>query len=235
MTGVTSLVEQTLRQRMESGDLPPGGKLPSERTLANEFQVGRTTVRLVLTRLTAEGLVCAEYVQKFWAVLTRFGDAACLTPGASVIGLDGDDVRPEWVRRLREKHGLPVTQIPGTVCACCHDPPVVVHSVSSDYAGDPPEVEERATCPPGGSGTTWGGPQQRDPGARSTATIAHVTVTMSQGLTMGRGEHVGSDRQPSEPRTPHVAPVIPPGRSHRLCGGGAPLVHPRSGLATAVW
>jgi GntR family transcriptional regulator, transcriptional repressor for pyruvate dehydrogenase complex len=46
-----------LKQRILTGDLLPGGKLPSEAELIEEYAVSRTVVREAVTRLRAEGLV----------------------------------------------------------------------------------------------------------------------------------------------------------------------------------
>ena len=46
-----------LKDKILSGDLPPGHKLPSETELIEEFGVSRTVVREAVTRLRAEGLV----------------------------------------------------------------------------------------------------------------------------------------------------------------------------------
>lgn len=46
---------------IESGDLGPGGRLPSERHLAEQLDAGRTTIRLVLTKLGAEGIIRSEH------------------------------------------------------------------------------------------------------------------------------------------------------------------------------
>jgi DNA-binding FadR family transcriptional regulator len=61
MGEVTSRVENSIRSLIASGDLGPGGRLPSERKLAADLGAGRTTVRLVLTRLESEGLVRSEH------------------------------------------------------------------------------------------------------------------------------------------------------------------------------
>lgn len=61
MGEATAKVESTIRDQIAAGMLAPGDKLPSERTLAADLSVGRTTVRLVLTKLTAEGLIRAEH------------------------------------------------------------------------------------------------------------------------------------------------------------------------------
>lgn len=61
------------------------------------------------------------------------------------------DGRPDWVRHLESKYGLPIEQVPGTVYGLCYDPPVVVRSVSSDYAADPTAHPRRARLPLGRS------------------------------------------------------------------------------------
>ena len=61
MGEVTSTVEQTLRTRIESEEYKPGDRLPSERTLAAELGAGRTTIRLVLGKLVALGLIEAQH------------------------------------------------------------------------------------------------------------------------------------------------------------------------------
>jgi len=50
-------VEQSLRRRIEHGDLQPGAKLPSIRGLAEDLSVSRNTVIEAYDRLTAQGLV----------------------------------------------------------------------------------------------------------------------------------------------------------------------------------
>ncbi|MEV7123755.1 NUDIX domain-containing protein [Kitasatospora griseola] len=56
----TERFEQVVRDLVGSGTLKDG-KLPSERTLAANLGVGRTTVRLVLAKLAAEGLITAHH------------------------------------------------------------------------------------------------------------------------------------------------------------------------------
>ena len=56
----TSLAERVvtaLKDRILTGDLAPGVKLPSETELVEEYAVSRTVVREAVTRLRAEGLV----------------------------------------------------------------------------------------------------------------------------------------------------------------------------------
>jgi DNA-binding FadR family transcriptional regulator len=63
---VTARVETALRQMIASGDLKPGDRLPSERTLVADLGASRSTVRLVLVRLVAEGLVRSEHGRAYF-------------------------------------------------------------------------------------------------------------------------------------------------------------------------
>jgi DNA-binding FadR family transcriptional regulator len=56
----TERVEGAIRA-LATVTLSAGDRLPSERTLADELNAGRTTVRLVLVKLAAEGLVRSEH------------------------------------------------------------------------------------------------------------------------------------------------------------------------------
>lgn len=61
MGELTRMVEDTVRGWIESGELGTNQQLPSERTLSADLKAGRTTIRLVLTKLAAEGLIRAEH------------------------------------------------------------------------------------------------------------------------------------------------------------------------------
>ena len=56
-TTLAQRVVTGLKDKIFSGDLPPGHKLPSESELIEEFRVSRTVIREAVTRLRAEGLV----------------------------------------------------------------------------------------------------------------------------------------------------------------------------------
>src|SRR6201995_957041 len=58
---VTHDVAATLRGRITHGELRPGLRLPSERTLAQQLGVSRVTVVRALTRLRLEGLVVTRH------------------------------------------------------------------------------------------------------------------------------------------------------------------------------
>lgn len=51
----TARVDATIREWLTTGQLAPGDKLPSERALSAQLDIGRTALRQVLTRLVAEG------------------------------------------------------------------------------------------------------------------------------------------------------------------------------------
>jgi GntR family transcriptional regulator len=63
---VTERVEGAIRNKIASGDLAPGDRLPSERTLVADLDASRTTVRLVLMRLVAEGVIRAEHGRAYF-------------------------------------------------------------------------------------------------------------------------------------------------------------------------
>ncbi|KPL22627.1 MAG: hypothetical protein AMJ93_06665 [Anaerolineae bacterium SM23_84] len=50
-------LEATLRERIGSGELEVGSRLPSESQLASQFGVSRSTVRKALGRLATDGLI----------------------------------------------------------------------------------------------------------------------------------------------------------------------------------
>ena len=56
-----------MRQRIASGEWTD--RLPGERRLADMLQVGRDTVRLMLSELTAEGLITPAVYEANWHAL----------------------------------------------------------------------------------------------------------------------------------------------------------------------
>lgn len=71
MGEVTARVEGAIRDMIATGQLKPGDRLPSERTLVADFSAARSTVRLVLIRLVAEGLVRAEHGRGYFVADRR--------------------------------------------------------------------------------------------------------------------------------------------------------------------
>jgi GntR family transcriptional regulator len=50
-------VFELYRQRIETGELPPGARLPSIRGMSQEFGIAGTTAQKVIAALKADGLV----------------------------------------------------------------------------------------------------------------------------------------------------------------------------------
>jgi len=81
-------VAAQIEDRILSGDLPPGSRLPAERELVNQFAVGRSTVREALRVLQSSGLV-----------RSRPGDPL----GAEVLGVTPDNLS-RALGRLTRSH-----------------------------------------------------------------------------------------------------------------------------------
>lgn len=57
---LTSHIIDWLTQEIESGNLPPGAKLPSEKQLGEQFSVSRSVVREAIAQLKSEGIVFSQ-------------------------------------------------------------------------------------------------------------------------------------------------------------------------------
>jgi GntR family transcriptional regulator, transcriptional repressor for pyruvate dehydrogenase complex len=66
--GLVSRMEQELERMISLGQLPPGGDMPSEQTLARRYGVSRTTTRAAMMRLACRGLVVQHPGRKTRAV-----------------------------------------------------------------------------------------------------------------------------------------------------------------------
>jgi GntR family transcriptional regulator len=71
----TERVERSIRDLIASGQLGPGGRLPSERQLAEQLDAGRTTIRLILMKLTTEGMIRSEHGRGYFVIGPEDGDA----------------------------------------------------------------------------------------------------------------------------------------------------------------
>ena len=74
MGAKTERVERSIRDLIASGQLGPGGRLPSERQLAEQLGAGRTTIRLILTKLAAEGMIRSEHGRGYFTTHTEKDD-----------------------------------------------------------------------------------------------------------------------------------------------------------------
>ncbi len=76
MGAKTERVERSIRKLIESGQLGPGGRLPSERQLASQLDAGRTTVRLILMKLATEGIVRSEHGRGYFVTAANDAELA---------------------------------------------------------------------------------------------------------------------------------------------------------------
>jgi len=70
MGAKTDQVERSIREIVET-EQGPNGQLPSERELVARLGAGRTTIRLVLVKLTAEGIIRSEHGRGYFAVAPK--------------------------------------------------------------------------------------------------------------------------------------------------------------------
>lgn len=76
MGEVTERVEAALRGLIESGERSKGDKMPSERQIVETYGAGRTTVRLVLAKLAAQGLIEPRHGRGYFVCAPRSEAAA---------------------------------------------------------------------------------------------------------------------------------------------------------------
>ncbi|WP_165878012.1 GntR family transcriptional regulator [Micromonospora sp. MW-13] len=62
------VIAEQLRERIESGVMPPGALLPAESALTAEFQAARGTVRQAIAALREAGLVATEHGRGTYAI-----------------------------------------------------------------------------------------------------------------------------------------------------------------------
>jgi DNA-binding FadR family transcriptional regulator len=77
---LTHRVTEELRRRIETGIIQPGGKLPTERALVDEFGVSRTVVREAIAGLRADRLVAARQGAGVFVLDRPSADAPILPP-----------------------------------------------------------------------------------------------------------------------------------------------------------
>jgi DNA-binding GntR family transcriptional regulator len=71
----TERVERSIRDLIASGQLGPGGRLPSERQLAEQLGADRTTIRLILMKLATEGMIRSEHGRGYFIIGADDGKA----------------------------------------------------------------------------------------------------------------------------------------------------------------
>ena len=76
-------IAEAIRTQIESGELPPGAQLPSERDLASKYGTARNTAREAVRILSDAGLV-----------ITDHGRGSFVRPETPLIRLDNDRYSP---------------------------------------------------------------------------------------------------------------------------------------------
>jgi len=96
---VADQVFDALAESLLAGDFPPGASLPSERALADQFDVSRLLVRQALHRLADLGLIKVRQ----GGATTAADPTQCDHPGVGVLALRFGPQRADAVRALRER------------------------------------------------------------------------------------------------------------------------------------
>ncbi|MBA2897413.1 winged helix-turn-helix domain-containing protein [Nonomuraea soli] len=94
-------VAAILRQRIESGELRPGQKMPSETQVSQEFGIGRDTARDAFGVLRAEGLIETE---------KRVGSTVRVPPPVEPVDVPGPARITFRLPSPEERRRLPVGQ-----------------------------------------------------------------------------------------------------------------------------
>jgi DNA-binding FadR family transcriptional regulator len=103
---VSEDVREAIATRIRTRELPPGGQMPSERALCEQFGVARTSVREAIQGLVSLGLI--ERRANRWYVVEHLPE----------VRFDGQDRRKRRVRELFEVRQI--VEIPIARLATCH-------------------------------------------------------------------------------------------------------------------
>lgn len=77
-------IADQLRAQIRAGDIPPGGLLPSEGRLAQQYGVGKDTVQRAIAVLRNEGIVGTERGYGTWVVEEKARTQVRVPRGAEV-------------------------------------------------------------------------------------------------------------------------------------------------------
>ena len=91
---LSSQIRDQLLDKIITGAIEPGGRVPSERALSEQFGVARTSVREAMQGLLSLG------------VIERRGNRSFVVEHLPELTLDTDDARKEFVRQLFETRRL---------------------------------------------------------------------------------------------------------------------------------
>ena len=87
---VSTQIREQLLQRITTGELAPGARIPSERELSDQFQVARTSVREAIQGLLSLG------------VIERRGNRTCVAEHLPDVSVEQGDDRKSFVSELFE-------------------------------------------------------------------------------------------------------------------------------------
>jgi GntR family transcriptional regulator, transcriptional repressor for pyruvate dehydrogenase complex len=87
---VSTQIREQLLQRITTGELSPGERIPSERELSDQFEVARTSVREAIQGLLSIG------------VIERRGNRTCVAEHLPDVSVNGGDHRKTFVKELFE-------------------------------------------------------------------------------------------------------------------------------------
>ena len=87
---VSTQIREQLLQRITTGELAPGARIPSERELSDQFQVARTSVREAIQGLLSLG------------VIERRGNRTCVAEHLPDVTVEHGDHRKSFVTELFE-------------------------------------------------------------------------------------------------------------------------------------
>ncbi|WP_188807159.1 FadR/GntR family transcriptional regulator [Citricoccus zhacaiensis] len=138
---VDAIIEQ-IRDRIQSNELKPGQKLPSERDLAEQLSVSRNTVREAIRMLEVSGLVTLKKGATGGAFLTNSNSAAL-----SQNLIDGIALRQYNVKELIDVRMVLEQYIAAQACENASDEQIeelaALAQASRQAEDDVPEYEQR--------------------------------------------------------------------------------------------
>lgn len=91
VTRLYRMIADQIAERIRAGDFPHGGRLPSERELAEQLQVSRASIREALIALEIEGYVEVRVGTGVFVTASR--EAAPVAPGGASAAIQ-DDIGP---------------------------------------------------------------------------------------------------------------------------------------------
>lgn len=143
-------IADVLRAAIQAGDLPPGGKLPSERQLAAKYAVSTTTVARAVDRLRDEGLVvtrpgAGRYVREARQVVRVGSDRYARwrrTAGKAPFQAEMEEAGIEWRQEILELAEVPADELVAHWLGVEPGEPVWVRRRRTWAAGEPTQLAD---------------------------------------------------------------------------------------------